>query len=60
MVKFLTEFQSLADWLRAGRQRGRNSSPSRVNNFPFLTLSRPALGSNQPPIQRVLGFFPRG
>jgi hypothetical protein len=32
---------------------GWSSSPGRVNNFVFSTLSRPALGSKQPPIQRV-------
>jgi hypothetical protein len=34
------------DWLRAGRQRGWSSSPSRVKNFLFSTSSRPSLLSN--------------
>jgi hypothetical protein len=33
-----------------GRQRCRSSSPSSVKNFRFSTLSRPSLGSTQPPI----------
>jgi hypothetical protein len=40
-------------WLRAGRPRGRNSSPGRVKNVLFSMSSRPALGSTQPPIQWV-------
>jgi hypothetical protein len=42
------------DWLWAGRTWGRSSSPVTVKNFLFSPLSRPALGSTQPPIQRVL------
>jgi hypothetical protein len=33
--------------------RGRNSSRGRVKNFHFSTLSKPALGSTQPPFQCV-------
>jgi hypothetical protein len=44
-----------SDWLRAGRLRVRSSSPGRVKNFLFSTSSRPALGSTQPPIQRIPG-----
>jgi hypothetical protein len=32
----------------------------RQENFLFSTVSRPDLGPTQPPIQWVLGFFPRG
>jgi hypothetical protein len=39
---------SVVDWLRAGRQRGRSSSPGRVKNFFFSTSSRPPLGPTQP------------
>jgi hypothetical protein len=42
--------------LRAGRPKGRSSSPGRVKKFLF-TSSRPALGSTQLPIQWVPGFF---
>jgi hypothetical protein len=35
------------DWLRAGRPRGRSSSPDRVKNFLFSKSSRPSLGSTQ-------------
>jgi hypothetical protein len=49
-----------SDWLRAGRLRGRSSSPGRVKNFLFSTSSRPALGPTQPPIQRVLGAVSPG
>jgi hypothetical protein len=48
------------DWLRAGRSRGQSSSLSRVRNVPFSTSSRLAVGSTQPPIQWVPGFFSRG
>jgi hypothetical protein len=44
-----------SDWLRAGRPRGRSSSPGRVKNFLFFKSSRPALGFTQPPIQWVPG-----
>jgi hypothetical protein len=40
-----------SDWLRAGRSRGRISSPGKVKNFLFSTSSKPVLGSTQPPIQ---------
>jgi hypothetical protein len=40
--------------------RGQSLSPSRANNFFFSTLSRPALGSTQPPIQWVLGALSQG
>jgi hypothetical protein len=49
-----------SDWLRAGRLRGRGSSPGRVKNFHFFMLSRPALGSTQPPIQWIPGALSRG
>jgi hypothetical protein len=48
------------DWLRAGRPRGRSSSPSKVKKFLFSTSSRPALRSTQPPIQWVPGALPQG
>jgi hypothetical protein len=40
-----------SDWLRAGRLRGRSSSPGKVKNFLFSASFRPALGSTQPPLQ---------
>jgi hypothetical protein len=45
-----------SDWLRAGGPRGQSSSPGRVKNFLFSTLSIPALGSTQ----QYRGLFPRG
>jgi hypothetical protein len=42
------------------RARFRSSSPGRVKNFLFSTSSRPALGSNQPPIQWVPGALSPG
>jgi hypothetical protein len=36
-----------SDWLRAGRPRGRSSSPDGGKNFHFSAPSRPALGSIQ-------------
>jgi hypothetical protein len=47
------ELSRYCDWLRAGRPRGRSSSPGRVKNFLFFTSSRPALRSTKPPIHRV-------
>jgi hypothetical protein len=47
-------------WLRAGRPRGRSSSPGRVKNFLFSTSSRPALGPIQPPIQWAPGALSPG
>jgi hypothetical protein len=44
-----------SDWLRAGRPRGRSSSPCKIKNFLFSTSSRPALEPTQPPIQWVPG-----
>jgi hypothetical protein len=44
-----------SDWLRAGRPRGRSSSPGGGKNFHFSMSSRPALGSTQPSIQWVPG-----
>jgi hypothetical protein len=49
-----------SDWLRAGRLRGRSSSPGRVKNFLFSKSPRPALGSTQPPIQWVAGVHSLG
>jgi hypothetical protein len=50
-----------SDWLRAGRPRGRSSSPGSGKNFHFSTFSKPALGSTQHPIQSERGaFFPEG
>jgi hypothetical protein len=43
------------DWLRAGRPRGRSTSPGRVKYFLFFTPSRPVLGPTQPRIQCVPG-----
>jgi hypothetical protein len=43
------------DWLRAGRPRGRGSSPGRIKNFHFSMSSRLTVGSTQSPIQWVPG-----
>jgi hypothetical protein len=40
--------------------KGRGSSPGTVKNSHFSMLSRPALGSTQPPIQWVPGALSRG
>jgi hypothetical protein len=48
------------DWLRAGQPKGRSSSPGKIKNFLFSTLSRPALRPTQPPIQWVLGALSPG
>jgi hypothetical protein len=44
-----------SDWLRAGRPRGRSSSPGRVKYFLFSKSSRAGLGSTQPSIHWVPG-----
>jgi hypothetical protein len=49
-----------SDWIQAGRSRGRSSGPSRVKNFRYSISSRPALGSNQLPIQWVPGALSLG
>jgi hypothetical protein len=43
------------NYLRAGRPRGRSSSPSRVKNFLFSKSSRSALRTTHPPILWVPG-----
>jgi hypothetical protein len=55
-----TPNRSNSNWLWAGRQRGRCSSPGRVKNFLISMSSRPAMGSTQPPIQWVPGALSRG
>jgi hypothetical protein len=51
-----------SDWLRAGRPRGRSSSPCSGKIFLFSTSSSPpsVLRPTQPPIQWVLRDFPWG
>jgi hypothetical protein len=46
--------------LRARWPRVRSSSTGKDKNFLFSTLSRPVLGSAQPPIQRVPGALSPG
>jgi hypothetical protein len=49
-----------SDWLRAGRPRGRSSSPGKGKTCLFSTSSRPVLGPTQPPIQWVPGALSQG
>jgi hypothetical protein len=44
-----------SNWLRAGRPRGRRSSPSRVKNSLISTSLRPSLGPTQLPVRWVPG-----
>jgi hypothetical protein len=53
-------FSRYSDYLRAGRPRGRSSSPGTVKNFLPFTSSKPALGFTQPPIQWVPGALSPG
>jgi hypothetical protein len=55
VFKELGQLSQYSDWLRAGRPSDRSSSPGRVKNFLFPTLSRPALGSTQPSVQWLSG-----
>jgi hypothetical protein len=45
------------EWLRAGRQRIRSSSPSKGKSFQFLVSSSPALWPTQSPVQWVPGVM---
>jgi hypothetical protein len=48
-------------WLRTGRQGDCGSIPGRGERiFPLTSVSRPALGSIQPPVQWVLGVHSLG
>jgi hypothetical protein len=49
-----------SDWLRAGKPRGRSSSPGGGKDFLFSMPFRPALGPTQHPIQWVPGAFSPG
>jgi hypothetical protein len=60
-VSYPTVYVNLcSDCLLAGRPRGHSSSPGGSKNSLFSMSSRPALGSTQPPIQRVLGTVSPG
>jgi hypothetical protein len=49
-----------SDWLRAGRLRRRIWVPGASRIFSLSTSSIPALGSTQPPIQRMPGALSAG
>jgi hypothetical protein len=49
-----------SDWLRAGRQRVRSSSPNVETIFSSSMSSRPVFEPTQPPMQRVLGALSPG
>jgi hypothetical protein len=53
LLKSRDRVVDICDWLRAGRPRGRSSSPGGGRNFHFSKSSRPALGSTQHPIQWI-------
>jgi hypothetical protein len=48
-------------WLRTGRPGDRSSIPGRgERTFPLVSVSRPALGPTQPPVQWVPGVLSPG
>jgi hypothetical protein len=49
-----------SDWLWAVQPRGWSLSPGGGKNFHYSMSSKPALGSNQPPIQWVSGILSSG
>jgi hypothetical protein len=49
-----------SNWLRAGRPRGRSSSPGGGKNFLFSTYPRPVVGPTQARIQWVSGVKRQG
>jgi hypothetical protein len=52
---------SIVSWLRTGRPGDRGSIPGRGERiFPVASVSRPALGPTQPPVQWVPGVLSPG
>jgi hypothetical protein len=56
----LSRLSRCSGWLRAGRPRGRSSSPGSGKIFLLCTASRPVLGPIQPPIHWVSGAISPG
>jgi hypothetical protein len=49
-----------SNWLWVGQPRGQSSSPGKGEIFLLSTMSKPALGPTQPPIQWVPGALSPG
>jgi len=58
---FVSRVAQYSVWLRAGRPGDRGSIPGKGQRiFPLISVSRPALGPTQPPVQWVPGVLSQG
>jgi hypothetical protein len=61
MIQIRSGISQYCVWLRTGRPDDRGSIPGRGERmFPLASVSRPALGLTQPPVQLVPGVLSAG